>query len=144
MRYFRPLFTALALLVPFGAFAHDGVMVHDAYARLSNNSAAIFLQIDSHEDVDDTLVSASSDAAAMTHLQTHHEDANGVMQMLDVPEGFAIPALIGHDLGRGGDHIMLMGLTRTLTDGDHFTLILTFRRAGLVEVDVVVDNARGQ
>jgi copper(I)-binding protein len=43
---------------------------------------------------------------------------------------------------RGGDHIMLMGLTRAFKDGDMIHLTLTFEHAGVVDVDVPVDNAR--
>ena len=45
-------------------------------------------------------------------------------------------------LARGGDHVMLMGLTGPLKDGDSFPLTLTFEHAGNVTVDVVVDSAR--
>ena len=38
--------------------------------------------------------------------------------MLKVEDGIVIPAGLTHDLERGGDHIMLMGVTRALKDGD--------------------------
>jgi len=90
----------------------------------------------------DRLVSAASDVAKMVELHTHKQDAAGVMQMLAVPEGFEVPAAGDHLLQRGGDHVMLMGLTREIADGDMVTLTLTFEKAGEVTVEVPVDNKR--
>ena len=59
-----------------------------------------------------------------------------------MPEGFTIPGNGTHALARGGDHVMMMGLTADLVDGDVITLTLTFRDAGVVTVQAVVDNAR--
>jgi hypothetical protein len=64
------------------------------------------------------------------------------MQMMHVPEGFAIPAGGEHALARGGDHVMLMGLTREVADGDVINLTLVFEKAGEIVVEAPVDNAR--
>lgn len=137
---------AVALMgLPFmtqPALAHDGVKIVDAYARIMGESGAIFLTIENHQADEDRLVSASTDAAEMTGVHTHIAGADGVMKMREVSDGFAIPAKGEHALQRGGDHIMLMGVTRALKDGDLVHLTLTFERAGVVEVDVPVDNAR--
>lgn len=135
--------TAACLALP--ALADDGVHIENQYARSMGGigaSGAIFMEIANHADVDDRLIGVASDVAQKVQLHTHTEDANGVMQMQHVPEGFAIAALQGHALKRGGDHVMLMGLTRALKDGDSVHLTLTFQHAGVVEIDVPVDNAR--
>ncbi|NCX55288.1 MAG: copper chaperone PCu(A)C [Rhodobacterales bacterium] len=44
-----------------------------------------------------------------------------------------------HALKRGGDHVMFMGLTRSLEHGDKFELTLTFEHAGDVTLTVPVD-----
>lgn len=41
----------------------------------------------------------------------------------------------------GGLHIMLVGLTRALAQGDRFPVTLVFERAGAVEVEVVTEAA---
>ncbi|MDZ4135925.1 MAG: copper chaperone PCu(A)C, partial [Paracoccaceae bacterium] len=72
----------------------------------------------------------------------HKQDANGVMQMIAVPEGFAIPAGASHALQRGGDHVMLLGLTAPLKQGDMIDFTLTFEHGGAVTVQVPVDLER--
>lgn len=141
MRYFKMLLVAASLMA-LPAYAHNGVHINDAYARTTATSGAIFFTIENHQDDEDRLISAATDAAEMVGLHTHIADADGVMKMREVADGFSIPAYGDHVLARGGDHVMLMGLTRALKDGDMIRLTLTFERAGVVEVDVPVDNAR--
>ena len=127
------------------AFAHDGVHIVDPYARTMGGvgtSGAVFLVIENHQASDDRLIGVKSDAAQKVELHTHKDDGNGVMQMLHVPEGFVIPAKGEHALARGGDHVMLMGLTRELKDGDMIPVTLVFETAGEVAIEVPVDNAR--
>lgn len=145
MTRFQSFLAAAAVFFAVPAFAHNGVHINDPYARTMGGigaSGAIFLEIENHADVDDRLMSAASDVADKVELHTHKEGADGVMQMMAVPEGFPVTALQAHSLQRGGDHIMLMGLTRELKDGDMITVTLTFEHAGEVVVEVPVDNAR--
>jgi copper(I)-binding protein len=141
MSAFRSALAALVLLA-LPANAHDGIHVEDAYARASLQSGAVFMTIVNHSATPDRLVAARTDAADRTELHTHAEDANGVMQMLHVAEGFPIAGHETHTLARGGDHVMLMGLTRPLNTGDTITLILTFEHEGEVTLEVPVDNDR--
>ncbi|MBI1169777.1 copper chaperone PCu(A)C [bacterium] len=136
------LIAALAALVAMPAFAHNGVHVIDPYARVIGPSGAAFFRIVNHETTEDTLLSASSPDAGMVMLMNDHADANGVMKMADVPEGFAIPAGDQRLLANAGDHVMLMNLPRKLKNGDKVTLILTFKNAGKVTVTVPIDNKR--
>lgn len=141
----RPFLAAAAAALAFAlpVAAHDGVHINQPYARASAQSGAIFMVIVNHAAADDRLIAAAApDVADMVELHTHKEDANGVMQMMAVPEGFVIPAESEHALARGGDHIMLMGLKKPLNTGDTIHVTLTFERAGEVEVDVPVDNDR--
>jgi copper(I)-binding protein len=91
---------------------------------------------------DDRLIAAASDAAQRVELHTHSEDAQGVMRMREVVEGFAVPAGGTHALERGADHVMFMGMTRTLAEGDVVAVTLTFEKAGAIAVDLPVDNSR--
>jgi periplasmic copper chaperone A len=134
--------TAATLAFALPAAADDGVLIEQAYARASAHSGAVFMVIANHSAVDDRLVLVSTDAAKLAELHTHKEDANGVMQMMAVPEGLVIPAEGEHALARGGDHIMLMGLSNPLKAGDTVHLTLTFEHAGVVEVDVPVESDR--
>ena len=137
----------LALSLPAASQDESGPGIYprDAYARAAGGvgkSGAIFLMIHNTTDTDDTLIDVRADVAARVQLHTHKDDGNGVMQMLHVPEGFPIPAGEMHELARGGDHVMLMGLTRAFQDGDTFPLTLVFEKAGEIVVEVTVDNDR--
>ncbi|MFN3825658.1 MAG: copper chaperone PCu(A)C [Pseudorhodobacter sp.] len=133
----------LALAAPL--FAHDGVHVEDAYIRASGataTSGAAFMVIVDHGTSGDRLIAATSDVAERVELHRHETDANGVMRMIHVEEGFEVSPGGSHVLERGGDHVMFLGLTRPLADGDIVTVTFTFEREGEVVVDIPVDNAR--
>ena len=141
----QSLIAAAAIFLAAPAFAHQGVHIENPYARTSGGiggTGGIFLEITNHADVDDRLIGVASDVAERVEMHTSTESAGGVMSMNAVPEGFPVPALQSHALKRGGDHIMLMGLHQKLKNGDVIHLTLTFEKAGVVEVDVAVDNAR--
>jgi len=135
------LSTLAALAFTSAASAH--MIIEDAYARASNKMAgAAFMEIINHSDTDDRLVEVKSDVAKRVQLHTHMEDANGVMKMMHVEEGFAISAGDTHVLQRGGDHVMFMGLNHALEDGDTVNVILVFEQAGEVPVAITVDMER--
>jgi len=103
---FKTLLAAAALSVStLPALADDAkLMVMDPYARAStpsSKSGAIFLEVMNHGEAD-RLIGASTTAAGMTQLHTHKEDANGVMKMIHVDEGFEVPAGGTLALKRGG------------------------------------------
>jgi copper(I)-binding protein len=130
----------VTLCVP--AFAHDGVHIHDPYARILNGAGAVYFLIDNRADTPDVLIAASSPDAGMVHLMNSSADANGVMKMREVQGGFALQATATRILSGGGDHVMLMGVPGNYTNGQTVTLTLTFEQAGAVTLTVPVDNAR--
>ncbi|GHH01730.1 copper chaperone PCu(A)C [Pseudodonghicola xiamenensis] len=134
--------TTLALALP--AVAGD-IQVQDAYARAAtkmSKTGAAFMVLMNEGDQDDRLVAANSDVAKRVELHTHKDNGQGVMSMMKVEEGFPVPAHGHHALARGGDHVMLMGLTRPLEQGDIVQITLTFEKAGEVTIDVPVDLER--
>lgn len=135
---------AAAITVALPAFA-EGIMVNDPYARVSakmSSSGAAFMIIENHTGQADHLVGVASDVAEKVELHTHKEDTNGVMRMLHVEEGFALPAGGKIEMKRGGHHVMFLGLKAPLQDGDMVHVTLQFEKAGTVEVDVPVDLNR--
>lgn len=141
--------TAAALFLcalPLTAEEHPaGMHIHDVYARSNGTeggSGAVFFMIHNNTETDDTLIAASAAVAKKVELHTHVESADGVMQMVQIEGGISLPSGEMHELARGGDHVMLMGLTQALQDGDTFPLTLTFEQAGDITVEAVVDNAR--
>lgn len=141
----KSLLAAAVLAISSPALAHDGVHIVDPYARVMGamaKSGAAFMVIENFATVDDRLVKATSDVAERVELHTHKADAAGNMQMVHVPEGFVIPAQGRHSLARGGDHVMFLGLTRSLSHGDVVQVTLTFEKAGDLVVEIPVDLER--
>ncbi len=139
------LAAAFAVALPATVFAQSAIEVHDPYARSSGMSAvsgAAFMVLHNHGDVDDRLVSVSSPVAERVELHTHIETEDGVMRMVEVEEGFVLPAGGERLLARGGDHVMFLGITTPFEDGATVPLTLTFEKAGDVAVAVPVDLAR--
>lgn len=138
------LAAAAAAFLAMPAFAAE-IEVHDAYARSASEMAVTggaFMVIYNRGDAEDRLIGASSDAAEKVELHTHKEDANGVMRMIHVEEGFDLPANGQIVMERGGHHVMFLGLKEPMKQGDMIDLVLTFEKAGDVPVQVEVDLER--
>lgn len=141
MKWFASLFFA-AIALP--ASAQD-ITIEDAYARVARPSApvgAAFFIIRNTGAEADRLIGASTELAAIAEIHTHIQTDEGIVQMRPVEGGLEIPALGEHALERGGDHIMIMGLTEPLEQGDMLPLTLVFENTGGISVDIVVDNKR--
>lgn len=137
----------LALTAPLPAQAGSEIAIKDAYAIASGMTAsagAAFFAIENTGDEDDRLIDAKADVAKKVELHTHVISDDGVARMMQVEEGFAVPAGGMHLLQRGGDHVMFMGLTTAFADGTVIPLTLVFEKAGTIEVDVPVDAARAK
>lgn len=143
---FRTTLFAGVITVLSAATAFAGeIELHSAYARSSSPNAkagAAFMMVHNHTKLDDRLIGASSPVAAKVELHTHVEDANGVMKMMHVEEGFDLPANSRITLKRGGDHVMFMGLTESFEQGKKIPLTLIFEKAGEVTYEIEVDLER--
>jgi copper(I)-binding protein len=105
-------------------------------------TAAAFMVIYNQGGAADRLIGVRSDVAARTELHTHISDENGVMQMVEVEEGFELPTDGEILMQRGSHHVMFMGVTEPLVDGQVIPVTLVFETAGEVVVDVTVDMDR--
>ncbi len=147
-RFAKSLAVLVAALFAFPGLAQEttaGLMVHDPYARVLGGigaSGAVFFVLHNHSDADVTLTGVSTGAAQMAGLHTHVESDDGMMQMMPIDGGIALPAWGEHIFARGGDHIMLMGLTEALKDGDSLTVTLTFDGAPPLTFKAIIDNDR--
>jgi len=136
--------TAAAVTFALPAFACE-LEVHDAYARTStamSQSGAAFMHVMNHSATDCRIIGARSDVAQRVELHTHLEDADGVMRMVEVEEGFTVPAEGMHALARGGDHVMFLGLNQTLSHGDEVSVTLVLENGDDLEVIIPVDLER--
>ncbi|WP_418060073.1 copper chaperone PCu(A)C [Pimelobacter simplex] len=85
-----------------------------------------------------TVASASTDVNEMTELHETVENEDGSMAMRPKEGGFVIPAGGSLTLQPGGDHLMLMGLTKPLEAGTTVTITLTLGDGTTTEVEATV------
>jgi hypothetical protein len=146
-RFLKTAALAASLTLPafVPAFAHEGMHVEDAYARAStgmSQTGAAFMRLENHSGAEIRLIEARSDAAARVELHTHLQDANGVMRMVEIKDGIAVPPHSQHMLMRGGDHVMFMGLKAPFVQGAEVPLTLVFDNGEVIELMVPVDLER--
>lgn len=121
------------------------MVVTDAYLRTSTSSSksgAAFMVLKNETGQDDRLIGARSDLDGMIQLHSHTQDANGVMMMGEIEGGVVVPAGESHSFARGGDHLMFMGLSAPLDQGQEVPVTLIFETAGDVVVIFPVDRER--
>ncbi|MDP2777700.1 MAG: copper chaperone PCu(A)C, partial [Anaerolineales bacterium] len=88
-------------------------------------------------NIDDTLLSVSSDIAAATEVHMSMVDGNGVMSM-QMQEAVIVHAKDKVEFKPGSLHVMFVSLTRDLKTGDTITLTLDFKEAGSLTIQVPV------
>lgn len=141
--------TTLIVSAPTVGHADDAaIRITEPFARVASSAArsgAAFMILENPNASDDRLVGVRSDVAERVELHTHLASGDGIMRMVEVPEGFIVPAQGAHALARGGDHVMFLGLTRPLQDGDQIALTLIFEKAGEISlmVPVAADGSVG-
>lgn len=138
----------MATLLTTGMLSTDSraadptIEVTAAFARASAGPmpmGAAYLTIRNTGETDDRLLAIKTPASDRTELHTHVM-TDGVARMTKV-DALTIPAGAAVTLKPGGDHLMLMGLTAPLEEGERFPVRLIFETAGTVEVEVPVGSA---
>jgi periplasmic copper chaperone A len=102
---------------------------------LSGDMAAGFLTIDNAGDADDTLTSVTTPLAATVEM---HETVDNAMRPVD---SFPVPAGGQLRLDRGGNHLMLLDLTRRPAQGDTATLELHFAESDPITLRIPIESA---
>ena len=105
-------------------------------------SAAGYLEIVNAGDAADRLLGVETAIAKRAMLHATDHGADGVARMIHL-DAIDIPADGTVLLEPGGLHIMLMGLTGPLTEGDMIPATLVFERAGRVAIEFSVDAPAG-
>ncbi|WP_299398104.1 copper chaperone PCu(A)C [Pelagibius sp.] len=130
---------------PLPAAAHDfkvgSLMIDHPWARATPGQArngAAYMTIHNGGAAGDRLVSASAEVSQRVELH-NHINKDGVMQMREV-EAIEVPASGMTELKPGSFHVMFMGLSAPLKEGDSFPLTLTFEQAGDLTVTVNVES----
>ena len=86
---------------------------------------------------DDRLMTVASPLAGRAQVHESKIESN-MMMMHELKEGLPLPAGQPVELKPGGNHIMLLAVTRPLKVGDTVPLTLTFASAAPVEVTATV------
>ena len=137
----RPLLVILSCLLPVAAFAAaPSVTASAGWAPPSpgQTNAVGYLTLTAAQD--DALTGIDSDCCRAVELHTHRMDGD-IMRMRRVDE-VPLPAHETVTLEPGGYHIMLIGLSQPLVDGDTVALTLHFAHAPDQQVQLRVDQHR--
>ncbi len=141
---------AVALFVASPVFAHEVTVgdlqiihPHIPQPAATAKAAGGFMAITNNGTEVERLIGIESDIAAKSDVHESKVDANGVGTMehvdaIEIPPGETI------NLEHGGYHVMFMGLTGTLTEGEMHKAVLIFERAGRVEIEFQIDPPTGQ
>jgi len=127
-----------------GAAASAETMIGDltitgAFTRATLPNAPVaggFVTLANHGTEDDRLVGVETPIAK--EGQIHEMAMEGdVMKMRQLPDGLIIPAGETVVLEPGGYHLMFMGLTGPIAEGDAVPVTLTFEKAGTITLDLM-------
>jgi hypothetical protein len=127
-----------------GHAAHTQALdLTDGWAKAGTGMTGLFGTLTNSTAEPITVTTASSDAASRTDLHTMAKQADGSMKMVQKDGGFTVPAGGVVTLAPGGDHIMLIGLTSELRNGDAVHLMLTSTAGQSFEWTVPVRSFTG-
>lgn len=122
----------------------DGMAVLDAWTRPSPptvDEAAIYVTVENRDAPDDRLVGASSDRCVVVtpHLTEFDDDQVARMTEADADQ-LGLGAGERVEMTPIGMHLMCLGLTDPLVDGDRFAITLQFSEHTPITVDVQVEQ----
>ncbi len=147
MKRLLALATALMLATP--ALAHEVTVgdlqiihPHIPQPAATAKAAGGFMAITNNGTETDRLIGVETAIAAKAEVHESRVDANGVGTMEHV-DAVEIPPGQTVNLEHGGYHIMLMGLSGPLLEGELHKATLVFERAGRVEIEFQVDPPAG-
>ncbi len=142
------LFASIAFsLMSFSSFAHGfnigEISIKHPYSTPSvpgsKNGVVYFKNIKNSGKEIDQLLSAKTQVA--DRVEIHEMKMAGDVMKMRTLSSIHIPAGAEVSFAKGnpnGYHLMLLGLKNPLKDGDKFPVLLTFKKAGEVEVEVWV------
>jgi hypothetical protein len=125
---------------PFAAETVVGeIRIAAPWARATAGMATVgaaYMTLDNTGDTADRLIEASSPVAAKTEIHTHIIEGD-IMRMRAV-DSVELPPGETVEFQPGGLHVMLIGLTAALQEGESFPLTLNFAEAGAATIEVEV------
>jgi periplasmic copper chaperone A len=139
-----PVALLAAALVCGAVFAHDYQVrmlhVSNPFARATPPGAKVagaFMSIENQGKEADRLVGVTSPAAGVVAI--HEMAMNGGVMTMHAVQGIDLKPGATVELRPGGYHVMLEDLKQPLKQGDQIPLLLTFEKAGAMEIKVKVE-----
>ena len=132
------LAAAFAALAPLSALAAD-IMAMEPFAFATAPTAkagGAYVSLMNHGSAD-RLIGVKGDIAKRIEIHEHIKDGD-VMRMRQVEDGLELPEGGVIEMGPGGYHVMLMGLSGPLAEGKTFPLTLVFESGAEMAVEVAV------
>lgn len=114
---------------------HDHGDMHGHDGNMS--MGAFYLTLTNNGDESDRLVMIETDMADIVEIHDVEMD-DGVMQMVPMHDGVEIAPGEEIVFEPGSYHVMLIGISESLLDGEEFTAVLHFESAGEVEITVPI------
>lgn len=93
-------------------------------------NGAIYMKMQNKSDASDRLIGAHTNVCTLTEIHRSFIK-NQRMMMEPVANGIEVPAHGSAELKPGSYHLMLMGIKRTLSEGDSFAVQLEFEKSGI-------------
>lgn len=119
-----------------GQASAQKIKIDGAWARLDGNAGEVFVTITNTASSSDQLFAIKTKAAktAVLHTGSDHSASGKMTRMM----ALVIPAEGKIVLHPDGRHIMMLGLTGPLKNGDTVTLRLFFKKAGVIAIEAKV------
>lgn len=135
-----------SLLLALPASAHEvgvgDLVLHHAWSRASlgnSSNGAVYITIENRGTEAERLLSATTWIAS--DVMIHETIMNGDVASMQMADSLAIAPGEVLKLQPNGTHIMLLGLSQKLIEGETFPLTLTFEKAGEVTLDILIESA---
>ena len=135
----------ITVLAAASALANDytigNLEIEHPYARATLPGAPVsggYMIIRNKGNEADRLIAGSAGFAGKVEIHEMKMDGD-VMKMREIDGGLEIPAGGEVILKPGGYHVMFMGLSEQLQEGETRKATLTFEKAGTIEVDFSVE-----
>jgi copper(I)-binding protein len=126
-------------------FTHQDLVITTPFVFVSPPaalSAGGYLIIENKGATDEVLIGATADFADKTEVH-EMKMVDDIMKMRKLEDGLLIPAGETVALEPGGFHMMFMGLSQDLIEGETLQGTLQFREAGSVNIEYqVVDRKK--
>lgn len=124
--------------------ASDVIVLENGWVKAADSGmSAAFGELENTGKSEVTVVSVATDASDAVELHETVENEAGEMVMREKGGGFVIDAGSSLLLAPGGNHIMLMDLTRPMNAGDEITFTLAFSDGSTTQFTVPAKDYAG-